>query len=353
MSDIQTTTNLDSIQRYVDAVDKWSNSFLRPHVPPKLLSSSTIIRTEDDGAKLIYVKFLYGEKSGKYITIPFDGSYGTVIDVENDCLWDFTNQNEKFPEGFQSSKFDGGKIRTGHIQKCNTCRGHGKVVCSKCGGKVRWTEKSGDKYVENICSCGDGKQICKNCDGFGDVETAILVKTEYKLFDTKNSQYTGEVPVEKIKKITGHKIYENVIEFPSEQVKGLIRGGINAEEFNSLNETVLEMLHDNIDEELGGKGLKIKEIHKQVNDLFKTLPNPGRENKSLEKESIPIRVMVRVEDAPVKQIDYTFKDRDYSIWVFGNENAVWYQKLPFVINYKIIVIALTLVAIITLLIINS
>lgn len=335
-----------NINQYVEAVDKWSNSFLRPHIPPNLLSNSVINRTEDDGAKLIYAKFLYGEKTGKLSTIPFNGSYGTTIDVANDSLWEFSNEKENLPNDFQTSKFDGGMIRTGTVQKCSACRGQGRVTCKTCGGKVRWTEKSGDKYIEKVCSCGDGKQLCKPCDGYGDVESVILVKTEYKLYETKNSQYTGEVPVDKIKKITGHKIYEDIIDYPSDKVKSILQGGINVGEFNQLNEAVLELLHDNIDSQLGGKGLKIKEIHKQVNDLFKTVPNPGKENKLLEKEAIPIRVMVRVEDAPVTQIDYAFKNKDYSLWVFGNENAVWYQQLPFTINYKILTIVAVVIAIV-------
>lgn len=342
-----------NINQYVDAVDRWSNSFLRPHVPPNLLSNSVINRTEDDGAKLIYAKFLYGEKTGKLSTIPFNGSYGTTIDVANDSLWEFSNSREKSPDGFQASKFDGGQIRTGNVQKCSTCRGQGRITCKSCGGKIRWTEKSGDKYIEKVCSCGDGKQICSPCDGYGDVETVILVKTEYKLYETKNSQYTGEVPDDKIKSITGHEIYEYILEYPVDKVKSMIRGGINVEEFNQLNNAVLDLLHDNIDTQLGGKGLKIKEIHKQINDLFKTVPNPGRENKLLEKESIPVRVMIRVEDAPVTQIDYTFKNDDYSLWVFGNENAVWYQRLPFTLNYKIITIAVALIALIAFFVLKN
>lgn len=342
-----------NINQYVEAVDKWSNSFLRPHIPPNLLSNSVINRTEDDGAKLIYAKFLYGEKTGKLSTIPFNGSYGTTIDVANDSLWEFSNANENKPDGFQTSKFDGGMIRTGTVQKCSVCRGQGRVTCKSCGGKVRWTEKSGDRYIEKVCSCGDGKQLCKPCDGYGDVESVILVKTEYKLYETKNSQYTGEVPEDKIRKITGIQIYEDIIDYPADIVKNMIQGGINVGEFNQLNDAVLELLHDNIDSQLGRKGLKIKEIHKQVNDLFKTVPNPGKENKHLEKEAIPVRVMVRVEDAPVTQIDYSFKDKDYSLWVFGNENAVWYQQLPFTINYKILTIAAVLIAIVLFFILKN
>lgn len=71
-----------------DAIDSWSNSFLRPHIPPKLMSNSNMTRTEDDGAKLIYAKFLYGEKTGKYELVPFNGNYDNVMqDISQESLW--------------------------------------------------------------------------------------------------------------------------------------------------------------------------------------------------------------------------------------------------------------------------
>lgn len=60
--------------------------------------------------------------------------------------------------------------------------------------------------------------------------------------------------------------------------------------------------------------------------------------------------MVKVEDAPVTQINYQFKENEYSIWVFGNENSVWYQKIPFSFNYKLILIIVALITLIGLLI---
>jgi len=73
----------------------------------------------------------------------------------------------------------------------------------------------------------------------------------------------------------------------------------------------------------------------------------------LEKEVIPIRVLLRVEDAPVTQVDYSFKDKDYSLWVFGNENKVWHQGAPFSFNYKMIIITVAVVAIATFGILKS
>jgi hypothetical protein len=341
-------------QNLHDAIDRWSNSFLRPHIPPKLMSNSTIKRTEDDGAKLIYAKFLYGEQIGKFTSIPFDGSYGNVInDVTQESLWIYSLEHEQIPAGFEAKSYEGGKIRTGEVKKCDTCRGQGQVTCKKCGGKVRWTEQAGDKQIEKICSCGNGKQTCDTCTGFGELETVIMVKKNFRLFETKNSQYKGEVPEDKIKKISGACIFEHTIEYPMDEVRSMLIGGINTEEFNQLNSAVLDDIHDKINIELYDKGVNTKLIHEQINTLFNSVPNPGRENKLLEKEVMPIRVMLRVEDAPVTQVDYTFKDKDYSIWIFGNENQVWYQSAPFSFNYKLITILVAFIAIAGYLVVSN
>lgn len=333
-----------------NAVDKWSNSFLRPLVPPKLLTNSEIKGTEDDGAKLIYLKFLYGVRTGRFSERPTDGGIGNVIrDIGEESLWIYSLRNEEIPDGFKAlKKKDSGIIGTGDIRKCSTCRGQGRVRCKTCGGKVRWTSKDFEgNRIDNVCSCGDGKQMCGSCDGFGDVEVIILTQREFKLFDTKNSQYTGEVPEKRIKKITGDLIYEQVYEYPLDMVREMLVGGIDAVEFNKLNNAVLDHLKVSIDDQLKERGdIDTSKIHSQLDTLFNTIPNPGKENKVLEHESMPIRVMVRVENAPVKQIDYNYKEKDYSVWVYGKENSVWKQKAPSSFNYKGIILSILLLALI-------
>ncbi len=326
------------------AVDKWSNSFLRPLIPPKLLSNSDVINTEDDGAKLIYLKFLYGIQNGRYSTRPTDGGIGNIItNLSEESLWLYSMKNESTPEGFKAQKKkESGTIGTGDIRKCSTCRGQGRVRCTTCGGKVRWTSKDFEgNRIENVCSCGDGKQMCGSCDGFGDVEVIILTQKEYKLFETKNSQYTGEVPKEKIKKITGDLIYEQVYEYPLDIIRKMLIGGIDADEFNQLNDAVLNYLKQSVDDQLKERGdIDTNKIHNQMDTLFNSLPNPGKENKVLEHEVMPIRVMVKIENAPVKQIDYEYKNKKYSLWVYGKENSVWTRKTPFSFNYKNIILTI-------------
>jgi len=264
-------------------------------------------------------------------------------DLSHESLWLYSLEKEKLPDGFQEIKtHNTGTIRTGQTQKCGTCRGHGQVTCKTCGGKIRWTERSGDTIVEKICSCGNGKQICGNCSGYGDVETVIDTKKTFRLFETKNSQYKGEVPENKIKKITGNPIFEHIIEYPMPEVKSMLVGGIQVEEFNQLQKEILDALHNKIDTELHDKGVNTKLVHEQLNILFNSIPNPVHENKLLSKEVMPVRVMVRVENAPVTQIDYAFKKKSYTIWVFGNENRIWYKQKPISFNYKMITIIISL-----------
>ena len=202
--------------------------------------------------------------------------------------------------------------------------------------------------LNKVCSCGDGKELCYKCDGFGDVEVIIRTQKEYKLFNTKNSQYTGEVPEKKIKKITGDLIYEQIYEYPLDMVREMLIGGINTDEFNKLNNAVLDHLKQSIDDQLIERDdIDTSKIHDQLDTLFNSLPKSGkRKIKFLNMKAMPIRVMVRVENAPVKQIDYSYKEKDYSLWVYGKENSIWKQKTPFSFNYKVITLLVLLLGII-------
>jgi hypothetical protein len=142
-----------------NAVDKWSNSFLRPLVPLKLLTNSEIKGTEDDGAKLIYLKFLYGVRTGRFSERPTDGVIGNVIrDIGEESLWIYSLRNEEIPAGFKAlKKKDSGIIGTGDIRKCITCRGQGRVRCKSCGGKdITIATNVAKKYKLEVIATADG-----------------------------------------------------------------------------------------------------------------------------------------------------------------------------------------------------
>ncbi len=324
-------------------INKWSNSIFRPIIPTNLMSKSEITGTEDDGAKLIYLKFLYGVRTGKWTTQPSNGSSSNVMqDYNYESLWKYTFEKDKMPEDFNSvSRKKIGVIPTGIIEKCHPCRGNGQVKCSKCKGTGFYTRHINDgtgRTEEKKCNCGDGWVHCRNCNGYGQVEKIIETKGEYKLSETKDSQYTGEVPEEKIKKITGDVIYEQVYEYPIDVLRKMTLGGVNAEEFNMLNTSVLDFLKESIDTHLQEReDIDTLKIHEQLNAVFESLPNPGKDNEVLKYETLPVRVMVKVENAPVKQVDYKYKEKDYSLWVYGKERSIWKEKAPSAFNYKSVI----------------
>ena len=185
---------IDTTER--KAINRWGNSFLRPFVPYNLIEKSSVLKTQDDGAKLVYVKFLYGLKLGTPGSIPFDGTYGNKItNINEESLWLYGDSKYQPPEEFVAKNFEKSYVRTGTNRKCGRCSGQGLVQCSKCGGKIRWKEtKLNGDVVSYTCSCGNGKENCGVCDGFGDTEDVIRMQTSFNVDQTKDSQYSGEVP---------------------------------------------------------------------------------------------------------------------------------------------------------------
>lgn len=337
------------------AVNNWSNSLLRPFVPVNLLENSKIKATTDDGAKLVYVKFFYGVKTGKLTFLPFDGTIDNVVkNLDDESLWVYSMKDETIPMGFVEKNYKPSIITTGKVRKCDRCRGQGLVQCSTCKGKVRWHEKNiRGEVVEVICSCGNGKQNCGKCKGFCDLEDVIQVDTKFKLHQSKNSQYLGQVPEIQIKKVTGNLVYENQFDYPIETMKDLLIGGLNQAEINRLNDNVLRDLKTNLELKLANSDIDTAKVYAQLLQLFLSITQLMDNNKVFEKEFMPIRVLVRVENAPVKQIDYTYKNKDYSIWVYGNQNAVWRKQTPMSFNIKVIAILIVILGIAGLMIWNS
>ncbi len=336
------------------SIDKWTNSFMRPLVPYNLMDKSIIKETHDDGAKLVYVKFLYGLKTGQAGSTPFDGTFGNKItNIKEESFWVYGKGKYIVPDGFVEQQAGTGMIRTGTTRKCARCKGQGLVRCTTCNGKIRWheTRLNGDR-IEKICSCGNGKENCGVCAGYGETEDVINVTTSFKVNQTKNSQYTGEVPEEDIKKATGDVIYEHQFEYPMELVEELLVGGLDPSEMSQLNDAVLKELRINMEAELLGSDIDTGVVYSQLQSLFEGINQLADQNEVLVHEFMPVRVLVRVENAPVKQIDYSFKDSHFSIWVYGAENKVWCRDIPKSFNVKVGIILgaiLTLVLIVILL----
>jgi hypothetical protein len=329
------------------AVNEWSSSIKNPTVPGQLFGKSTILAVADEGAKLLGATFMYGERTGKTIEIPYDHGTirNTVDDLASESLWLYGTPD--IPPDFSTKSSEKPFIiTTGETHKCSKCRGHGKVTCTSCKGKVRWTEKQGDNIVEKVCSCGDGKEACGTCDGFGWMQNVIQCKTEFKTHDSDKQDYEGEIPKQKLQKTSGRVLFEETIDYPLDEMRGMLKGGINAAEYAQLQKEVADRFHSAIKETLTEYDGDIALVHGLVDEFFAEMPNAVEKNKLFKHEMLPIRLKIKVEDSPVSRVNYKFKETEYRLWVYGNERKVHAPKKPFSFTPRLIGIAVVIAAVV-------
>lgn len=155
------------------------------------------------------------------------------------------------------------------------------------------------------------------------------MKTHFKVEDTKEHDYQGEIPPKKLKKTSGVVIFKEIANYPEDGLKEMLKGGINPQEYTKLQSGLGMVFHSLIDKQLQSYDGNIKLVHGLVDNFFKQIPNAFKENRILEHEILPIRLRIIVEDAPVKKVSYTYKNKPYSLWIYGKENKVYTKKRPF------------------------
>ncbi len=314
----------------IGAINKWSNSFFRPSLPGRLMDKSTINQVQEEGAKLLDATFMYGIRAGTIREIPYDQSeVYRISNLETESLWLYdTDLDLQIPEGFKEKTDEAFFISTGRTRKCPNCAGQGRVRCSSCKGRIRWHEEKSDGVVERICSCGDGKETCHNCAGYQYMLKVIECATDYKLSSTKEQDYSGNVPKNLLAQTTGQNLFEKVIEYPVDQMKQLLTGGLNPREYLQLQSFVREKLHQTIIQELGDYAGNRQLVHELIDKFFDSIPDATQQNKLMELELIPLKIRVAISDAPVYQIDYQYKKKSFQTWVYGNERKIYAPKRP-------------------------
>jgi hypothetical protein len=175
------------------AVQKWSNSFFRASIPTNLIEKSVVTEMIDERAKVLTAQFLYGERNGTEKEIPHDDSEikNSTANMNEESLWLYGGGFSSAPKDFSEKSQGKFNIPTGKTKKCSRCKGSGEVNCFICKGTGRRdTDKSKD-----CSSCnGSGKKCCSNCDGYKYVQIVIEVKTRFKVQETKEHDYQGEIP---------------------------------------------------------------------------------------------------------------------------------------------------------------
>lgn len=327
-------------QRVVNSMNKWSNAFFRLLLPSKLGAKATIKQIEDEGAKVLSVGMYNGKRIGTVEAIPYDGSTyeGHTIGDESKSTASLWLYEASFPDGFTSQKEKDFLISLGYIFKCYTCRGQGRVTCKTCGGKVQWrTQKFDGTIVEHTCSCGDGKQDCGTCTGFGQMLKVIRVTTEYTFHEERDKEYSGNLPDVLLIKSSGNSVFKHIIDFGKRVISEVI-GGFAPNEFNKLMLDAQSEFKEEVSNKIANQMVNPKILHNMIDNYFKKVPNLVVANKRLEVEFIPVRMKCGVTDVPVQKVTYDYKEKAYVLYVYGNDGKIWVEgKQPIEITWKLLV----------------
>ncbi|MBV9929098.1 MAG: hypothetical protein JOZ96_29070 [Acidobacteria bacterium] len=308
--------------RIVDAMNKWSGSFFKLTLPSGLGTKATIKSIEDEGAKVLSMGMYLGHRSANVTAVPYDGARyegHTMKDESEGTLWMY---NTDLPDGFAPAAGERFFVSLGKTHKCHQCRGQGRVRCSSCGGRVRWTERRGDNIIEKVCSCGDGKQNCGSCAGFGEMLQGLDVSTKYFFDERKDKEYSGRLPENLLMGSAGNLIFQHTADFERRVIAEAI-DGFEPEEFDRLMRDTHHQLKSAATSSVGDKMVNPQILHGLIDGYFRGIPNPVAANKRLAEEILPVRMKCEVTDVPVQAVKYEYKGKDYSLYVYGNSGAVW------------------------------
>lgn len=314
-------------QRIIDAMDKWSGAFFKPLLPSQPGTKANIKEITDEGAKVLSMGSYMGRRTAVVDAIPYDGSRyegHTMKDESEGTLWAYETS---FPDSFAPATGNSFLISLGHTFKCQTCRGQGRVRCQTCGGKVRWTSRSGDTITEHVCSCGDGKQLCSPCDGYGEMLKVLNVSTNFSFDERKEKEYSGKLPEPLLMKSSGNNVFKHITEFEKQVIVEAI-DGFQPEEFNRLMIGTHQRLKAEISREVVGQMVNPEILHSLVDNYFRQLPNPVASNKRLQDEFLPVRMKCEVTNVPVQAVNYEYKGKDYALYVYGNDGSIWVDGSP-------------------------
>lgn len=325
------------------SVNKWSSAFWRLTLPNNLFDIAQIIEIKDMSGQYINGVLLYGERKGKVDERPHDGGgLNKITDLSVESLWNYDSvETEGVPTEFKYTKQPYFYIPTGKTRKCYSCSGRGVVKCTYCGGRGRY--KSGDNWYD--CSCGNGQVDCDTCTGYGYLKEVIVCNTVYDInsldtLDYKGVSFVGDSIDKTTRKIinsTGEPLLEEIAEYPQSKVKIMLQGGLNAQEYLQLQNGIKDNLHKLVNEKLTNYQGDIQLVHNAIERFFLNMPNPSVNNKLLEYEIIPVRVKISVQNRPVYQVKYIYKEKNYILWVYGDEGKIYASQSPkeFTIKAKI------------------
>ena len=173
---------------------------------------------------------------------------------------------------------------------CTSCQGSGKETCSHCHGEG------------NCPNCnGSGKVTCRRCEGSGWYQT-------FSIYDTKCYVKKWEyVSLEELKEglilATKRPVYKNL--YRKWKYKDVI-------EFDKTKDIKLKSKQDFGNDEAYQR-------------FEKAYDQATRESGS---KDTPYEKAMEMEKVPVTKVEFTLNDKEYSVYVMGDNGVVMCEELP-------------------------
>ena len=327
-------------EKITTAVDNWSSGLFLALTPFNLFSKSVINEISDESAYTIVATFYYGERNGTLAQIPYDQSSVKKIQLAEESLWLYASgEKYKTPEGFKKVKQPWFYIATGDTHHCHRCSGRGRVKCNVCYGRGMVKRRRDDHDVWEPCrNCSGGWVECSTCSGFGWTQTVIKTTTQYRATTISDVEYTGSISKENLLAAEGERLFARNFNYPIDKLTDMLTGGIDEEEFRTLQNSLIDAIHATIDKELSNYEGNLQVVHDHVETFMQEIPNPVKENKLLEHEIIPVRMKIEVSKVTSYLVSYTYKENNYQLSVYGKEKKVDSPDGPSEFTPKVVII---------------
>lgn len=193
--------------------------------------------------------------------------------------------------------------------KCHICNGTGALKCKTCGGMGNCTSCQGSG--RETCSCCNGDGNCPNCHGSGKVTCRRCAGSGWyqtfkfyyaKCYVKKWEYMSNEELKEGLKIARKHSVYKDT--YRKWRFKDVIG-------FDKIED------------------VKQKSKCAFGSDMaFQTFERAYEQKIRVSGEGTPYEKAIEIEKVPLTQLDFTLNEKDYSVFVMGDNGVVMCKELP-------------------------
>ena len=194
--------------------------------------------------------------------------------------------------------------------KCQKCDGTGRITCKKCHGSGDCPTCNGSGLVSchhcngtgHCPTCnGTGKVTCKRCKGSGWYQTFQTYLA--KCYSMQWNYYSSEILEPGLKLAMGEQLYRGI--YKKWKSKNVI----------SIDDS--SVVQNNTNTGFGNTNT----YSTFLNNYSKAIASSGVNDNAYSKS-------VEIVKVAVSKIDFRLNNKDYSIYILGNNGVVMYDELP-------------------------